>query len=142
MNYKFNKGQSLFEVILALAVVALILVTVVSLAAFSVRNSSYSKNKTIAERYVQQAIEWLRGERDANSTTFFNRSGNYCINNLSFISGQCSGNISGTVFKRELAISKTTVNLKTVLKTEVIVSWSDGQGIHEARSITYFSDWR
>lgn len=138
------RGQSLFEVVLALAIIALIAVALVSLTTLSIRNTSFSKTETQANRFAQEAIEWLRGQRDTYAN-FFDLSGNYCLNSLSFASASwpCSGNISGTVFKRELFVSNVTGELeKTVLKTEVAVSWSDSQGIHETRSITYFSDWR
>ena len=62
-----QKGQSLFEAVVALAISALIIVAVVALVASSIRNASFSRNVTLASRYAQQATEWLRGQRDANA---------------------------------------------------------------------------
>ena len=63
MKEELKKGQSLFEVVFAVAVSALIITAIVILAGNAVSNSTFSRNKALAGRFVQEAIEWLRKER-------------------------------------------------------------------------------
>lgn len=152
---KVQKGQSLFEVVLAIAVITLVLGGLASLATVSIRNSTFSRNKTLSSKYAQEASEWLRSERDKDRDLFIGRAGAvvdvptyYCLNAnpLAWNSGECpSGEfIPNTPFIRNLTLTKTVEPLrsKTVIKADVVVSWQDAQGDHEARSFTYFSDWR
>ncbi len=146
---KHNKGQSLFEVILALAMTTLILVALVALVTNSIRNSSYSRNKTYATRYSQEAAEWLRGERDADWDAFSDNvvlacpilPYTQCLDTLAW--GNC-GVCSGTefienIFKREVSFSDIAADSITV---EIKTFWTDSQGIHEVRSSTILTDWR
>jgi Tfp pilus assembly protein PilV len=144
---KYEKGQSLFEVVLALAVAALIIIAIVVLATISIRNASFSRNQSLTTRYAQEAIEWLRGQRDEGWDAFYDRAFTtslWCLKSLSWtdaIIGGCgsSGFISDTIFKRE--ISFTILDTSTI-DTEVKVYWEDAQGLHETKTLTTFTDWR
>lgn len=145
---KYNRGQSLFEVVLALALATLIIVALVSLVSNSIRNSSYARNKTYATRYTQEAFEWLRGERDGDWDIF---STNYlfcptpphvqCLDTLAWGDcGTCSDTeFIGDLFKREVSFTDIEADSVTV---EVKTYWIDAQGTHEARSSTILTDWR
>ncbi len=146
-----SRGQSLFEVILAIAVLTLVLVGIVSLATSSVRNSTFSRNKTLGSKYAQEVSEWLRSERDRDRDVFINRADaigvekKYCLQALVWTNlGECSDNelIANTPLKRNLTLIKRDKSGKAVIEAKVVVSWQDAQGEHEARSYTYFSDWR
>ncbi len=142
-----NKGQSLFEVVLAIAVITLIITAIASLAANSLRNAVYSRNKTLSTRYAQEAVEWLRGERDQNFTDFQTKSttAKWCLVDLIWSLPRSCGDeekISGTTLKRELNFALITKSGKTVIEATVVVSWEDAQGLHETTTITYFTDWR
>lgn len=142
-----NKGQSLFEVVLALALSTLIIVALVSLVANSIKNSTYSRNKTYATHYTQEASEWLRGQRDGDWDVF---SANIlclvpphvqCLDTL--VLGNCGicddTEFIGNIFKREVIFSDIEADSVTV---EVKTYWTDSQGIHEVRSNTILTDWR
>lgn len=144
-------GTSLFEIVLSIGVLTLVLVGIVSLATISVRNSTFSKEKTLSSKYAQEASEWLRSERDIDRTAFINRAGavgvavNYCLQTLVWSNtGVCSAVevITNTPFKRDLTLTKKITSTKTVIEADVVVSWTDSQGEHQARSSTYLSDWR
>lgn len=148
-----ERGQSLFEVVLALAIATIIIVAMVALASLAIRNSNFSRNKTLATRYSQEATEWLRGERDTDFDAFFVRAANplYCLKSLSWTEstiGPCTDGqeIPGTLFKREIGFIRTTVDVggvpKNVVEAEIKVYWQDAQGVHEVKSITNFTDWR
>lgn len=66
-------GQSLFELVVAIGIVGLVLVAIVSVATISVRNTTFSKEQSLASRYTQQAMEWLRGQRDTDWDDFKGR---------------------------------------------------------------------
>ena len=144
-----QSGQSLFEIMLALAITTLIIVAIVALTATSIRNTTFSKNKTLATRYSQEATEWLRGERDADFEVFEGRAliPQYCLPSLSWVAatvGACGAGqeIIDTPFKREISFSISVVNDKTLIQASINVYWTDAQGLHEVRSVTNFSDWR
>jgi hypothetical protein len=145
---KYNEGQSLFEVVLALALSTLIIVALVSLVSNSIRNSTYSRNKTYATRHTQEATEWLRGERDGDWDVF---STNLlfcptpphvqCLDTLAW--GNCGTcgetEFVNNIFKREISFSDIETDSVTI---EVTTYWTDSQGIHEVRSNTILTDWR
>ena len=74
-----NFGQSLFEVVFAVAIAAMILVGIVSLATTSTRNSIFSRNNSQATKYAQEVVEWLREERDKDWINLSSHIGNRCL---------------------------------------------------------------
>lgn len=142
---KSISGQSLFEVVLALGVVTIIIVSLVLLTSNAIRNSRFSQNKTLATQYSQEAIEWLRSERDLDFDAFFDRaatSTTYCLQTLSwdkFTACSSSDTIADTILTREVAISNDSL---IQVQVDVVVFWTDSQGLHEVRSLTNFTDWR
>src|SRR3990167_5086879 len=133
-----TRGQSMFEVIFAIAIAALILVGVTSLAATSVRNSSFSKSNALATKYAQEAVEWLRQERDTNWSQFSARASGSTISlgTIGTWGGSCI--ISGTEFCRKVTLSGIATD---TIEATVEVSWSDNQVSHESRNITRFTNW-
>lgn len=145
---RLNSGQSLFEVVLALGVITAITVGIVSLTVVSIRNTSFSKNKTLAGRYAQEATEWLRSERDTDFNKFEDnvQTSPRCFPNLNWSGrvGTCldADKIAGTPLFRDVTFSTNLVSGKTVIQADIRVYWDDAQGAHEVRSATSFSDWR
>ncbi len=146
-----EKGQSLFEVVVALAVVTLIIVAIVNLATNSIRNSDFSRDKTLAARYSQEALEWLRGQRDTNFASFEANvlaSGSdtpRCFAALNWtLLGACEPSqvIVGTKFRREGYFNIDQLSGKTRIEATIVVHWSDAVGDHEVRSTTRLTDWR
>lgn len=151
MNNKFLKGQSMFEVVIAIFIMALVIVGVVILATNSISNASFSKNKTLAGRYTQEAIEWLRGQRDADIIVFKTKiaTSPYCLNTLTWNAGACGSSefiidsaTGTTIFKRRVDLTTSLINSKNIIEVTVIVSWDDSKGSHEVRSVTNFTDSR
>ncbi len=150
-NSKFkiqnSSGQSLFETVLAIAIVVMILTALAALATTAVRNAAFSKNKTLSTRLAQEATEWLRGERDKDWDFFTTKAmvPKWCLASLSWTEakiGSCGeGDIVGnTVFKREVIFVPDILDPDTI-EARVEVSWSDSQGSHQTRASTYFTNW-
>ncbi|MBI4038186.1 hypothetical protein HY387_00835 [Candidatus Daviesbacteria bacterium] len=63
-----EKGQSLLEVIIVIAVAILVVGALVFAAIFSLRNAQIAKNQAQATKLAQEGIEKVRTGRDRNST--------------------------------------------------------------------------
>ena len=61
-----NKGFSLIEVIVSIAVITTALVTAMALISFSVSSIGLSKSKIIATNLAQEGLEIIRNIRDSN----------------------------------------------------------------------------
>lgn len=149
-------GQSLFEVIVAVGMVAIILMGIVSLAASSVRNSSFSRNNTLATKYAQEEIEWLREQRDTSWTDFLD----------SINTGSCSGSFSwgsgcqiDNLFVRNatfvcsyfdviipatspVACDSLSSPMANIVDITVSVSWQDAQGEHAVTLTNRLTNWQ
>jgi len=142
-------GQSLFEVVFAIAVASLVITGIVSLSTTSVRNATFARNKSLASRFTQEASEWLRGERDSGWDSFASRAAllpgtTWCLRDTSWpgADGSCGSSdfITGTsIFKREATLTEISAN---DIQADIIASWQDAQGVHEVRNVTRFTDWR
>ena len=157
------QAQSLFEVLFAVAIAAIILVGVVSLSTTSIRNTTLSNSNALATKYSQEAVEWLRGERDADFLDFLDHAidhDSYCLSNLNWDdSGVCSGaefitdtpflrSLSFVCYKTDPADSELFVNVACddvdVNNMEAVVEtmWTDAQGEHSIRTVSRFTNWR
>jgi type II secretory pathway pseudopilin PulG len=145
MQHHNISGQSLFEVTVTLMIVSLVVTAIAGLAVLSIKSSSFSRNKTLATRYVQQANEWIRAEKDADWGLFLKNVGNHpdlCLQTLDW-EGQpqfCLSNyfIEGTNLMRKVHFYGTS----TVgsVEVDVSVSWTDNNGEHESNSVTYLTN--
>ena len=141
-----KKGQSLFELLVAVFITAVTLVTLLSLVGSSVSNSTLARDRSEAVRYTNEVTEWLRSERDANWTTFISRataSGRtYCLQNLLWSATGTCVPITGTKFTRELTLIYDAAADPNVVEARVVTTWSDSSGTHESRSTTKLTNWR
>lgn len=150
------QGQSLFELVVAIGIIGLILLALVSLSTLSVRNATTSRNQAEGARLGQEAIEWLRGERDKDWDDFLAQvtTPNYkCLEGLSWSQanpGACSTNdLISSIYQREARFE--CINLDCDINNDgtddevdavITVFWTDAQGYHEIKNSTHFTDWR
>lgn len=138
----YKNGQSLFEVVLALAIIVLIIVGLVFLTNLSLKNSRFSKMQSLAANYLQEAFEWLRKEKE-NDWFFFETKAQtlkYCLPSLSWESakvGSCQDSdfISDSRFKREVEFF---IEDPSTIEVKIEVYWEDENGFHKVSSATNF----
>lgn len=134
---KRESGQSLIEVLIALAasvaVVSAIAVTVIT----SLNNAEFTKNQNLATQYSREGLEIVRqlAKNDWNSfySTYTNQ--NYCLstnNTLTVMSGQnCGVNINDSnghpVFDREININQNSPQCVNSVFITSSVLWSDSK---------------
>lgn len=151
---KTARGQSLYEMVAAIGVIGIALFALVSLATLSLRNANFSKSNQVAISLSQEAVEWLRSQRDDNWQTFRANAntGVWCLQTLAFNnSGSCgiSETVSGSAipFRREaqFSINNNGTPAETdddIITATVITSWDSPQGASDARVTTDFTGWR
>lgn len=144
---KKQKGQSLFEIVLALGVILLLIGGLVVAATTSIRNTTVSTSQAEATRFAQEVMEWLREEKGKDWGTFFGRASSsgtiYCLNSLSWpsSSGSCGSSsfIVNTQYQRKATL--TTDGLDKVRVT-VTVSWQEGGRSHTTDVSSVFTNWK
>jgi Tfp pilus assembly protein PilV len=143
-----NRGQSMFELLVAVFVIALTLTALVSLVTSAVGNTTFSRERTQASKFTQAAVEWLRAQRDDDWGAFKgkgNPSGiTYCLRDLAWNTGSCSSSqaLQDTNLFREATIIYNSASNPDSVEARVVTSWVDSNGTHESRVTTYFTNWR
>lgn len=141
---KFDKGQSLFEVVVAVSISALIITAIVAVVSNSIQGSSYSRDKTLAANYIQQTMEWLKQERGTDADNLESKilavtetTGlSYCLTTNSSWpdpTPSCHDVITDTKFTRILEFNSYQ---NSIAHLRVTVSWQDSKGLHEVSSST------
>lgn len=143
MFKKYQTGQTLIEVVVALSA-AVVVVSAITVAVISsLNNAEFSKNQNIATQYAQQATEILRSQRNSDFGTFKQLQGNYCLakactalsNNLTDTDcgpkqGQtCGQNID--IYSREIIVEQPNQGAVGCNKygylITINVSWADNK---------------
>lgn len=130
-----KNGQSIFELVIALAITVLVVTGIVQVVTISIRNANFAKVQAEATRYAQQAAEWLRAERNNNWATFYSKAtiGDWCLKNLDWSGPGICGTrdfIPGTSFLRGLRLTSPDAK---IVNASIRVSWTDSQGKHESK---------
>lgn len=137
-------GQSFFEVIVALGLISIVLITLVTMGSASIKASTFARNQTQANRYTQQAVEWLTGEKTASWATFKTHATSitWCLDSLWWQKPNPCGSsdiISGTIYKR--SVTFTIIDPSTI-QADISTVWVDAQGSHSVPASTIFTNWK
>ena len=124
---KNENGQSLIEVLVALAVMVIVILALVRVTTVSIRNATFAKNRALATKYAQEWMEQTRKERD-ESTNFFDSHCAYQDDNPG----------SSDIFSRE----RTCELDGDTMTIEVTVSWTEGVIPHESKLVTHLTKWK
>jgi Tfp pilus assembly protein PilV len=76
---RWQAGQTLIEVLVALSVISLIVTSITIAVITSLNNAEFVKNQNLATQYAQQGMEIMRYMRNTNYGTFKNLSQHYCL---------------------------------------------------------------
>ena len=130
-----NKGQSLIEVVFALAIILLVVLALVQIVTGAIRSSDFAQKSSQATSYCQGAMEKIRSYRDQNWDLFIiacdaKNSAVFQLNtpplpsDFTLIFDECFF----------VSDNQRRVTLK--------VQWSDSTGNHESKLTSYFSNWQ
>lgn len=148
MKIKNNEeGQSLIEVLASLVIAILIIGALINAVTASIRNAQFAKNSSLATKYAQEGMEFIRSQRDTANTWVEFRDGRvrtfpWCLKSTAWPEavGYCGeeDKITGTIFTREAYISEES---DTKVKAKVIVKWKDQSSQeHKSELVSIFSD--
>ncbi len=161
LNYNKSKGVFIIEVLIAVAIITIALVSLLSLAAFSLKISSLLEKTIQANNLAQEAIEAVRSFRDGTDWDVDGLAnfgtGDYHLE-LDTVSDPAEWTLSlGTEtinnFTRKIVFEKVSRNSSTnniedpynpgnddpdTRKIIVNVSWED----KEVEIITYLTNWK
>jgi len=131
MSFSSEKGQSLLEVVIALAVVGLVIMALIRVTVISVRNAAFARNQVLATKYAQEWLEEARNWRDQQDPEVF------------FVDGSCNaGPEAVDIFTRTRTCSLSVEGDKKTMTVVVEVSWTDAVGDHQSRLETRLTNWR
>ena len=158
-----NDGQSLFEVVVAVGIISVTLLVIISLTTVSIKNSSLARSKNQARLYSQEALEWLRKERDLSYAGLQSRVGisSYCVTDVNDDSpwsniGLCDSTSGDSVsnegvFFREVVLKNPLLpgpsaaiaaQDRNIIIVDVKVYWKVGENTHSVTGSTQLTKWR
>ena len=137
-------GQSLVEVVVSVAISALIIVALLIGAVIGIRNVQFSRNQSRAMELNREVSEWLRAERKFSWSQLWGQGSaggvTYCFQGLNFSkSSSCSSEdkIDGK-FTREGVLRQEGSDK---LEVTIITSWQDPMGEHNETITTYLTKY-
>ena len=146
-----NEGQSLVEVVVGIGLVTTVLVALVSAMNRGLGNAQFTRNKSKATAYAQEALEWVRSQRDGETwQAFVAQAGTgscgskkYCLNSLgaSFPGeGACANNVVfDTIYQRNTTLVRQSDDQ---VRVDVTVTWPEGNRTGQVASSTQLSNWQ
>lgn len=139
-------GQSLVEVVVSVAISALIIVALLIGAVIGIRNVQFSRNQSRAMELNREVSEWLRAERKFSWSQLWSRGSaggvTYCFKGLNFSkSSSCSSEDEDKIdgkFTREGFLRQEDSDK---LEVTIITSWQDPMGEHIETITTYLTKY-
>lgn len=136
-------GQSIIEAVISIAVVSLIVIALVSAVTVSVRNATFSQNKTQATKYVNEGLEAVRSIREDDWTNLVNAQGVRGLKKdadpqVGWVFYSAS-DVPAAGFVREVTVTIVDADTITV---EVKVSWIYGSKNFSSSATTNFTKWK
>ncbi|MBI5127127.1 type II secretion system protein [Candidatus Roizmanbacteria bacterium] len=141
MGKTVKNSFSLIEVLVFITILSLVFITATAVTIFSLRALTISQHKILATHYAEEALEWVKSEKDKdwlNFTQYASDAGiTYCIISFDwFTEGACDDSyFLGTpnIFLREVKLTNIGINPVSQTDVEVVVHW---QEINDTYNVT------
>lgn len=144
----------MIEVIVFIGIMSMVLTAALGFTIKMIKTVRVNEHRLRATHYVEEVIEWLNGEREADWVvfeSFASTSGKtYCINQPQTInttmallsSGVCTSNgLTPAIYKRQLILTKDALSNATRVNATVQVTWVE-EGVQYVEQIqTGYSVW-
>lgn len=148
---KFEHGQTLIEVLVALGAAIAVLFGITIAVLSSLNNAKFTQNQNLANKYAAQGMEIVRQLRDSSSSGLFQYQNiYYCLGqqdeNPTKKGLECGQNVG--VFVREVKLEQNSSSCGgTGVLSTILVSWSDSactsvsnSYCHQVKLISCFSN--
>ena len=127
-----SQGQTLVEVIIALAITILVISSLVVGVVVAIKNARFAKNQSLATKFAQEAMEGARLYRDQYGWD-------------QFWTDKVPSTEEGSVgiFTRTVVYenAETALDENDRAQVSVTVSWTVGGRTHKSKLTTYLSKW-
>ncbi len=126
-----ERGQTLIEVVIALAAAVAIISAIVITVVTSLSNVEFTKNQNLASQYAREGMEVVRQMARNSWPTFTTYTGvNYCLSQGSATLTTmpptgCGQNVG--IFVRQITIDQTSVSCSNSAKVTSTVFWTDSK---------------
>jgi Tfp pilus assembly protein PilV len=130
-----KKGQSLLEVIFALAIILLVVLALVQIVTGAIRSSDFAQKSSQATAYAQRAMEEIRSYRDKNTWVVFSSA---CTSRNFGLTSPDPATTGFTLAVVSCADEGSVNQKKVVLKVE----WTDSTTTHKSELTSFFSNWK
>lgn len=151
MKQKQKRGQTIVEVIIAIAVVSVVITAVAAVISVSLQNTSRAKANVIGTKFTQEGIEYFRAQRNLMGWEFFlmtlsqpGSSVDYCLATLPYSTNDGLAAVpnrpctlmefadSHNMYKRNAQVILETINGQETVTVTVTTVWPDSD--HTAKS--------
>lgn len=149
------RGQTILEVLLAVMLITITFVGLYALSSSSIKQTSYSRNLSLASTYSSEASDWLYDAKrvygyQALAAKFDGDSGaattvTYCLDLLpatselfeAMVPASCTSadRIADTIYLRSMTIDLSELALNTIHAT-ITTTWEDNTAPASAQTIT------
>lgn len=131
LKNKLKLSFTLVEVLVFVTILTLFFITAIVVTTYFLQTMKFQQYKILATHYAEEAIEWLKSEKEKDWEQFssYDISGNgttYCFNDLNFNNlGSCENfSLANSLFKRELLIKNIGSPVSQV-ETIITVYWRE-----------------
>jgi Tfp pilus assembly protein PilW len=142
-----TKGQSLVEVVVAIAIVILIVSGLVVSVITSLRSAQSSRNRSIATKLTQDGMEIIRNLRDNGWNQFitYHSLDPWCMDSSGVLTAPdpvCAPNStsSSTSFTRTALLTYDVILNR--MSVTITVVWTEGRTVKNSSAETYLTQWR
>lgn len=139
-----KKGFTIVEILIFVTIISIVFVVSAQITTVSLQTSRTNERRIIAQHLAEGIREWLKGQKDADFTTFVTtRMGTWCFNTEPIdtwsdaVSGPCQGYTLQNAFKRSVVLVAQADNTQVV--ATILVEWQDGSRSFQVPLKTVFA---
>ncbi len=141
VHKKNFKSFSLIEVLVFITILSIFFIAGLSISLYSLNTLKLAEHKTLASYYGQEAIEWLKKEKELNWDDFIIKASTngkiYCLNELTWSEGNCNSFSLNNFYKREVLLIQNNNSVNVNLN----IYWLEKNNVNNINIKTVLNLW-
>lgn len=141
-----TQGQTIVEAIVVLGVVVLLVTGLIAGTTSSLRSVQAGRTRSVALKFAEQGMEFIRNLRNQQWSTFQSNSGLYCLDSSMTLTElafpPCTINITTPEGAFARSINFTWDNIDEKMTVVATVSYIEGSQSKNVTLTSYFTNWK